>query len=130
MRGPSSALPSALAGDVALGTDHATPGGEDRRADIAAVADRLIDLIREFNRARANLLPAAQGDVEWPAQILLRSLSIEGPMRGSWLATYLQADPSTVSRHVASLVKQGLVERRADPEGGRLACSSPRRLGR
>jgi DNA-binding MarR family transcriptional regulator len=40
-------------------------------------------------------------------------------MRASALAECLQSDPSTVSRQVAALVKEGLVERRADPEDGR-----------
>ena len=40
-------------------------------------------------------------------------------MRASALADCLQSDPSTVSRQVASLVKEGLLERRADPEDGR-----------
>jgi len=40
-------------------------------------------------------------------------------MRSSALAELAQSDPSTVSRQVASLVKDGFVERRADPVDGR-----------
>jgi DNA-binding MarR family transcriptional regulator len=40
-------------------------------------------------------------------------------MRSGELAEHVQADPSTVSRQVAALVKEGLLERRADPEDGR-----------
>jgi DNA-binding MarR family transcriptional regulator len=60
-------------------------------------------------------------DVEWSAHLLLKTLSVEGPMRSSALAERIESDPSTVSRQVASLVKDGLLERRADPGDGR-AC--------
>ena len=40
-------------------------------------------------------------------------------MRASALAECVQSDPSTVSRQVAALVTDGLLERRADPEDGR-----------
>ena len=46
-------------------------------------------------------------------------------MRASDLADRLCADPSTVSRQVAGLVKAGLVERRADPDDGRASILVP-----
>ncbi len=45
--------------------------------------------------------------------------SVDGPIRSSDLAEKVQADPSTVSRQVATLVKDGYVERQADPMDGR-----------
>ena len=48
-----------------------------------------------------------------------RCVHNEGPMRAGALAECLQSDPSTVSRQVAALVKDGLLERRADPADGR-----------
>lgn len=89
------------------------------RADVAAVADNITSLLRTFGRARAQLLAAAQHDVEWSAHMILKVLESEGPMRGSALAECLRSDPSTVSRQVAALVKDGLLERRADPDDGR-----------
>jgi DNA-binding MarR family transcriptional regulator len=53
------------------------------------------------------------------AFILLGTLVHLGPSRSSALAEAVFSDPSTVSRQVASLVKDGLVERRADPVDGR-----------
>lgn len=53
------------------------------------------------------------------AVILLKTLGECGPTRSSTLAAAVHSDPSTVSRQVASLVKDGLVERKADPEDGR-----------
>jgi DNA-binding MarR family transcriptional regulator len=90
-------------------------------ADIAVVADTFVELMRSFQRSRAKLLAAARHDVEWSAHVLLKVLATEGPMRSSMLAERIESDPSTVSRQVAALVKDGLLERRADPEDGR-AC--------
>ena len=54
-----------------------------------------------------------------PRRLLLRLVANEGPMRASAIAGVLKSDPSTVSRQVATMVKEGLLERRADPEDGR-----------
>jgi DNA-binding MarR family transcriptional regulator len=51
--------------------------------------------------------------------MLLFPLRFLGPMRVTDLAEAKQADPSTVSRQAAQLVKAGLVRREADPEDGR-----------
>lgn len=87
--------------------------------DVAAVADTFVALMRTFVRTRSKLLAAAKHDVEWSAHVLLRALAVEGPMRSSTLAERVESDPSTVSRQVATLVRDGLIERRADPEDGR-----------
>jgi DNA-binding MarR family transcriptional regulator len=87
--------------------------------EVAAVADRFIALMRTFNRARARMLAAAAHDVEWSAQMVLKCVETEGPMRASAIAEVLRSDPSTVSRQVAALVKDGLLERRSDPGDGR-----------
>jgi len=85
-------------------------------ADVVAVADNVTQLMRSFARTRARVLDAAAHDVEWTAQMVLKCLANEGPMRSSAIAEHVRADPSTVSRQVAALVKEGLVERTADPE--------------
>jgi DNA-binding MarR family transcriptional regulator len=87
--------------------------------EIVAVADTFVRLMRSFSKARAWMLAAAEHDVEWSCRILLKSLATEGPMRAGALAEVVQSDPSTVSRQVAGLVKDGLLERRADPADGR-----------
>jgi DNA-binding MarR family transcriptional regulator len=60
---------------------------------------------------------------------LLAKLVYDGPRRSGELAATLCADPSTVSRQVATLVKQGLVERQADPEDGRASLLVPTPAG-
>jgi DNA-binding MarR family transcriptional regulator len=89
------------------------------RDDVAAVADNFVTLMRSFNRVRARMLAAAADNVEWSSHIVLRCVANDGPMRAGALAEAIQSDPSTVSRQVATLVKDGLLERRSDPEDGR-----------
>jgi DNA-binding MarR family transcriptional regulator len=98
---------------------NALAGPRAERPEIAEVADNITALLRTFGRARARLLAAAQHDVEWSAHIILKCLHSAGPMRASSLAECVHSDPSTVSRQVAALVKEGLLERQADPEDGR-----------
>jgi DNA-binding MarR family transcriptional regulator len=86
---------------------------------VTEVATSFVALMRTFTRTKARFVAVAEHDVEWSAQMLLRHLANEGPMRASAIAESLQSDPSTVSRQVAGLVKDGLLERRADPEDGR-----------
>jgi DNA-binding MarR family transcriptional regulator len=87
--------------------------------DVADVADNVVALLRTFNKARARMLAAAAHDVEWSAHLLLKCIATEGQLRASEVAEHLHSDPSTVSRQVATLVKDGLLERRADPADGR-----------
>jgi DNA-binding MarR family transcriptional regulator len=56
---------------------------------------------------------------EFSALMLLFPLRHIGPMRVTDLAEVKQADPSTVSRQAAQLVKAGLARREADPGDGR-----------
>ena len=90
------------------------------RPEVAAVADHIGELVRSFSKARARFVAAAEHDVEWSAHLLLKCVAnSEGPTRATALAELLQSDPSTVSRQVAGLVKDGYLERRADPGDGR-----------
>jgi DNA-binding MarR family transcriptional regulator len=87
--------------------------------DVVTVADELFRLAGAFHRMRQQFLAAADHDVEWSAHTVLRFLSRHGPARAGTVAEALMADPSTISRQVAALVRDGLVERRADPVDGR-----------
>lgn len=81
-------------------------------ATAAAVA-ALIDLMSALHRRRTLHQQGA------PGRALLAHLAKCGPMRPADLATSMNLDPSTVSRHLAQLSAQGLVERDADPRDGR-----------
>jgi DNA-binding MarR family transcriptional regulator len=90
------------------------------RAHVAAVADSMMALMHSFLKGRARLLASAEHEVEWSAGQLLRCIAAsDQPMRSGALAECVQSDPSTVSRQVAALVKDGYLERRADPDDGR-----------
>jgi DNA-binding MarR family transcriptional regulator len=89
-------------------------------AELRELVDTFITLMRSFNKAKARLVAAAEHDVEWSAHLLLRCIARgDGPMRAAELAGVMQSDPATVSRQVAALVKEGYLERRADPADGR-----------
>jgi DNA-binding MarR family transcriptional regulator len=61
----------------------------------------------------------ARGDVESAMVLLLHTVAETGPVRASALAASVQSDLSTVSRQAATLVANGMLERRADPVDGR-----------
>ena len=80
--------------------------------------DVLMRYVRIRDRAVHSTVLTADGEIETAAYKGLFHL-VRTSMRSSELATALNADPSTVSRHVAFLVKEGLVRREADPADGR-----------
>jgi DNA-binding MarR family transcriptional regulator len=85
--------------------------------------------MRGLATIRAQLLTLARGDVDWAAHLLITKVAVEGPIRLSALADLVQSDPSTVSRQVAALVKEGYLERRADPVDGRASLLVVTALG-
>jgi DNA-binding MarR family transcriptional regulator len=94
-----------------------------RAAEPAGTPDgvrTLSDLLPRFIRLAAALKAqfATEGR-ERAALVLLFPIHRMGPVRQGALAELVHADPSTVSRHVASLVDQGLVRRVADESDGR-----------
>jgi DNA-binding MarR family transcriptional regulator len=98
---------------------HTSPGPD------AAVAprDRSVDTLSEQLPRLLRLVTAAKNNVpesrDRAAIVLLHPLARLGPLRQGALAEQLHADPSTVSRHVAVLVEEGLVRRVADESDGR-----------
>jgi DNA-binding MarR family transcriptional regulator len=87
-----------------------------RSAEVRALSEQLPRLMR-LGHAFKNQM-AAEGR-DRAALILLFPLVRLGPLRQGALADLVHADPSTVSRHVALLVEQGLVRRIADESDGR-----------
>ncbi|MBT0566156.1 MarR family winged helix-turn-helix transcriptional regulator [Williamsia sp. CHRR-6] len=84
--------------------------------------DQLLGVMGRYGRIKERLvntkLKTADGVVETAAFQCLFALAAQ-PLRSGELADVLFADPSTISRHVASLVNLGYVERQADPRDGR-----------
>jgi len=80
---------------------------------------QLLRHTRLFHHLKARTTTWLPADLEWGAVALLVHLADGGARRQRDLAGCTRLDPSTVSRHVAQLVRGGLVERRPDPEDGR-----------
>ena len=83
----------------------------------AQYADALIGTMKQMGAIRAKVLPTPDHDMT--QVFLLVKLAESGPIRAGELAGMVCADPSTVSRHVAALVKAGFIERTSDPADGR-----------
>ena len=93
----------------------ATPADE-RLADLRLLGEQLPRFMRLVHALKA--AHTAEGR-DRAALVLLFPLERLGPLRQGALAELVHADPSTVSRHVASLIEQGLVQRVADETDGR-----------
>src|SRR5437868_6066116 len=82
----------------------------------ARLGDAMMGLSRQWAAVAAQL---AKLGIDRTAMMLLGTLTSIGPVRSNALAEAVYSDPSTISRQVATLVKDGLIERRADPADGR-----------
>ena len=82
------------------------------------LAEELVRFFRLGARAKG-MLSVGELGAEFSALMLLFPLKHLGPLRVTDLAEVKQADPSTVSRQVAQLVKAGLARREADQVDGR-----------
>jgi DNA-binding MarR family transcriptional regulator len=98
--------------------DVAAPS-EARLEATNALAERLIKLLRLMKRAVVPAHMVGCPGFEKAAHMLVATLHYQGPLRAGALAEAIHSDPSTISRQVASLVRQGLIERRPDPLDGR-----------
>ena len=103
---------------------HVTPGLDDaRRAATSSAMDQTFALVRLVAGLRAQTQARS-------ARLLLVPVGRCGPLRQQALAEISHTDPSTVSRHVADLVAQGLVERLPDPADGRASLLALTERGR
>lgn len=89
-------------------------------ADAVGALVELFAVVRQLHRD-------SHGD---SARAMLIPLVKHGPLRGRDLSESLRLDQSTVSRHLAVLETDGLVERSADPSDGRAFVVSATPAGR
>jgi DNA-binding MarR family transcriptional regulator len=87
-----------------------------RDAEVRALSEQLPRFGRLVHAFKAQV---AADNRDNAALILLYPLVNQGPLRQGALAELVHADPSTISRHVASLVERRLVTRVADELDGR-----------
>jgi DNA-binding MarR family transcriptional regulator len=90
---------------------------DDLTTQSAEISEAMAALMRSHSTLRSRM--SAGTEVDMTGWILLSKLARGGPRRAGELAEVLCADPSTVSRQVALLVRAGVIERRADPADGR-----------
>ncbi|MFL6118382.1 MarR family winged helix-turn-helix transcriptional regulator [Actinophytocola sp.] len=112
---------------VAAGID--SEAAELSQAEIEA-GRRLVSAMFALGKQQATLgHKMSRAGVDRSAVMLIKALTHMGPSRSSALAMAVHSDPSTVSRQIATLVRDGLVERRADPEDGRASVLAPTETG-
>jgi DNA-binding MarR family transcriptional regulator len=113
---------------VASGIDTESVELTQREAE---AGQRLAGLMFALGKQQAALghKISRAGGVDRSTVMLIKQLVVLGPSRSSALAAAVHSDPSTVSRQVAALVRDGLVERRADPDDGRASVLAPTEAG-
>ena len=89
----------------------------DRASAVRVLSEQVPRFMRLVHALKMQAAKNDSGDRA--ALVLLFPLVRMGPLRQGALAELMHADPSTVSRHVATLVERGLVQRVADESDGR-----------
>jgi len=93
---------------------HAALGGTP---EPATVEDAVMAAAVRVGRRMRQRFPGE--DLDFSLFVLLKTVAHRGPLRLSALATVMDLDASTVSRHVKHLEDRGLLERSTDPDDGR-----------
>lgn len=100
------------------GTSLADPAVAEGDLQVAGDISRaMMRFFRATHHFKTRMI--TEHNVDQTTFAVLSTLTECGPLRSTLLASRLHSDPSTISRQVAHLVQQGLVERTADPEDGR-----------
>ncbi len=89
----------------------------DRERGVRLLSEQMPRFVRLIHGLKNQ--HAAEGGRDRAAHVLLFPLCRVGALRQGALADLVHADRSTISRHVTSLVEQGLVRRVADESDGR-----------
>jgi DNA-binding MarR family transcriptional regulator len=83
------------------------------REHLLAAIERELTLVSRHQPAAT-----AKGVLERSAYLMLSRIDATGPMTARELATGLQLEISTVTRQVGAMLRERLVERIPDPDGG------------
>ncbi|WP_433684231.1 MarR family winged helix-turn-helix transcriptional regulator [Nocardia sp. CA-119907] len=86
--------------------------GMDKPVHLVEFETMLLSRYQLSSRRRAH------GMLERSSYLLLSRLAIDGPLSIRQLSDALHLDASTLSRQIGTLLRDGLVERIPDPEGG------------
>ena len=95
----------------------------DPDRSIALIEESIVTIVREATLPRMQDWFAAQAGVavERAGYQVLRCVAEHAPIRLSDLAHQLGFDTSTITRHVQTLERQGMLARSGDPTDGRVA---------
>jgi len=98
---------------------------------IASIEESIVTIVREATLPRTQEWFATQAGVtvERAGYQVLRGVADHAPIRLSDLAHQLGVDTSTVTRHVQSLERLGMLVRTGDPTDGRVALLDLTRKG-
>jgi DNA-binding MarR family transcriptional regulator len=103
----------------------------DRAATEEQLATEVSTLLRLMHPVKAAAArEGGQGDGHDRSAMLLLFPLMQAPQRPGALAELSHADPSTISRQVAELVRRGLVRREPDPSDGRASLLAITDAGR
>ncbi|MFI9509176.1 MarR family winged helix-turn-helix transcriptional regulator [Nocardia sp. NPDC052566] len=86
--------------------------------DSAAFSRLVFELTLLSRHFPASVLRRPGFQLDRSAYLLLTRLEIDAPLSLRELSEAFQLDISTINRQVGAMLKQGLVERVADPDGG------------
>jgi DNA-binding MarR family transcriptional regulator len=119
--------------DVAPATGPSDPVADPTQDPVDPVQELSQELARHariLHMVKTQISSSSPSGLDSGAVHVLIFLVKAGPLRQGALAECAMLDPSTVSRHVAQLVRSGHVERRADPADGRAVQLVATELGR
>jgi DNA-binding MarR family transcriptional regulator len=102
------------------------PAGSDA---LNRLGQQMIRQSRTMHAMKTEMFAGITAEVDPGALLVLAHLVRGGLCRQGALAEGSLLDPSTVSRHVAALVRAALVERRPDPGDGRAVVLAATRDG-
>lgn len=99
--------------------DGETPQSDRLDTEITRLSQQLSRHARLLHMMKAQVANSMPAGVDWATIGVLAQLVTSGGTRQADLAEASLLDPSTVSRYIGQLARQGLVERRSDPQDGR-----------
>lgn len=105
-----------------------TPPGPEGPWD--ALTHELMRNTRAMHLLKQQIAASLAVTLDPPALGVLHVLLTRAPCRQGDVAGAMHLDPSTVSRHMAGLVRAGYVERVSDPDDGRATRLVPTGAGR
>lgn len=99
---------------------------------LSGVEERVLALILRANRARVyeDLLREARVSMDKALYPVLSAVGAVGPAQVSQIAAVVGLNPTTVSRHLASLERMALIRRSASEQDGRVSLIELSQAGR